>query len=63
MTADQWGELEDDALRVIRCAAPELADANLYLVDAALLAEAAYGLPEFFREQIRPARLVSNPGC
>lgn len=29
----------------------------------ALLAEAAYGLPEFFREQIKPARLVSNPGC
>jgi len=28
-----------------------------------LLAEAAYGLPEFFREQIKPARLVSNPGC
>lgn len=29
----------------------------------ALLAEAAYGLPEFFRESIRPARLVANPGC
>ena len=29
----------------------------------ALLAEAAYGLPEFFRDQIKPARLVSNPGC
>jgi N-acetyl-gamma-glutamyl-phosphate reductase len=28
-----------------------------------LLAEAAYGLPEFQREKIRPARLVSNPGC
>ena len=28
-----------------------------------LLAEAAYGLPEFYREKIRPARLVSNPGC
>lgn len=28
-----------------------------------LLAEAAYGLPEFYREQIRSARLVSNPGC
>jgi N-acetyl-gamma-glutamyl-phosphate reductase len=28
-----------------------------------LLAEAAYGLPEFYREQIRPARLVANPGC
>ena len=29
----------------------------------ALLAEAAYGLPEFCRERIRPARLISNPGC
>lgn len=29
----------------------------------ALLAEAAYGLPEFYREQIAPARLVANPGC
>ena len=28
-----------------------------------LLAEASYGLPEFFSEQIKPARLVSNPGC
>jgi N-acetyl-gamma-glutamyl-phosphate reductase len=28
-----------------------------------LLAEAAYGLPEFCRERIKPARLVSNPGC
>jgi N-acetyl-gamma-glutamyl-phosphate reductase len=30
---------------------------------SALLAEAAYGLPEFYREQIKSARLVSNPGC
>lgn len=29
----------------------------------ALLAEAAYGLPEFCRERIPGARLVSNPGC
>src|SRR6185437_8964379 len=29
----------------------------------ALLAEAAYGLPEFCRETIPGARLVSNPGC
>ena len=28
-----------------------------------LLAEAAYGLPEFNREKIRGARLVANPGC
>jgi len=28
-----------------------------------LLAEAVYGLPEFYREEIRTARLVANPGC
>lgn len=30
---------------------------------AELLAEAVYGLPEFYRNTIRHARLVSNPGC
>jgi N-acetyl-gamma-glutamyl-phosphate reductase len=28
-----------------------------------LVAEAAYGLPELFRSEIRLARLVANPGC
>lgn len=28
-----------------------------------LLAEAVYGLPEYYREAIRRARLVANPGC
>ena len=28
-----------------------------------LLAEAAFGLPEFFRDDIRDARLVAAPGC
>ena len=28
-----------------------------------LLSEAVYGLPELYREQIRTARLVGNPGC
>src|SRR4249920_410220 len=28
-----------------------------------LLAEAAYGLPEFCRSRIPGARLISNPGC
>lgn len=28
-----------------------------------LIAEAAYGLPELYREQIKGARLVANPGC
>ena len=27
------------------------------------LGKTVYGLPELFREQIRPARLVANPGC
>jgi len=31
--------------------------------DAARLGNTAYGLPELFREQIREARLVANPGC
>jgi N-acetyl-gamma-glutamyl-phosphate reductase len=30
---------------------------------AQLFSEAAYGLPEFCRDRIRNARLVSNPGC
>jgi len=28
-----------------------------------LLAEAVYGLPEFYRDRIRGARLIANPGC
>lgn len=30
---------------------------------AALFDEAVYGLPEFYRDAVRQARLVSNPGC
>lgn len=30
---------------------------------AVLLEEAVYGLPELYRERIRTARLVANPGC
>jgi N-acetyl-gamma-glutamyl-phosphate reductase len=29
----------------------------------ALLAQAAYGLPEYCRERIRKSRLIANPGC
>lgn len=29
----------------------------------ALLAEAVYGLPEFYRSRVPGARLISNPGC
>ena len=28
-----------------------------------LIADAVYGLPELYREQLRDARLVANPGC
>ena len=31
--------------------------------DAAGLAEAVYGLPEYYAEEIRTANLVANPGC
>lgn len=31
--------------------------------DAEHLAEAVYGLPELFRDEVRRARLVANPGC
>lgn len=31
--------------------------------EPALLAEAVYGLPEFYRKSIPGARLVANPGC
>ncbi len=32
-------------------------------VDVSNLAKAVYGLPEFYREDIRKAKLISNPGC
>src|SRR5579871_1203265 len=31
--------------------------------DAGRLGKVVYGLPELFREQIKPAQLVANPGC
>jgi len=31
--------------------------------DEANLRHAVYGLPELYRDEIRPARLVANPGC
>ncbi len=31
--------------------------------DPELLTQAVYGLPEFYREEIRKARLVASPGC
>jgi len=31
--------------------------------DEANLAHAVYGMPELYRDEIRPARLIANPGC
>ncbi|MBI5366596.1 MAG: N-acetyl-gamma-glutamyl-phosphate reductase [Planctomycetes bacterium] len=49
-----------------RAAAPRLA-ARMRVVDLSrdfrADADVVYGLPEFFRERIRGARLVANPGC
>ena len=57
-------------MRVIDWSADyRLADAAVYEqwycphTDAAGLAEAVYGLPEYFRERIAGATIVANPGC
>ena len=57
-------------LRVIDWSADyRLRDAAVYAkwycphTDPDGLAEAVYGLPEYFAERIRTARLVANPGC
>ncbi len=57
-------------LRVIDWSADyRIADAAVYEkwycphTDPAGLAEAVYGLPEYFAEQIKTAGLVANPGC
>lgn len=31
--------------------------------DPSRVGKTVYGLPELFREQIRPAKLIANPGC
>ncbi|RJX24225.1 MAG: N-acetyl-gamma-glutamyl-phosphate reductase [Dethiobacter sp.] len=63
--------LREAGLKVIDLSADfRLADANLYLEwykkehsAPRLLAQAVYGLPELYREQIKKASLVANPGC
>lgn len=63
--------LLDAGLKVIDLSADyRLKDAELYERvykethgDRANLAKAVYGLPEFFRPQIREASLIANPGC
>jgi N-acetyl-gamma-glutamyl-phosphate reductase len=63
-------QLRKLGIRVIDWSADyRLHDADLYAkwycqhMDPAGLAEAAYGLPEFFADRIRTAGLVANPGC
>ena len=67
----QVPSLLDAGLRVIDLSADyRLADATLYErvyqtphEDASNLAEAVYGLPELYRDQLPGAMLVANPGC
>ena len=63
-------QLRQAGLRVIDWSADyRLADAALYEqwygphTDADGLAEAVYGLPEYYADQIKSAALVANPGC
>jgi len=62
--------LRQAGMRVIDLSADyRFADAGVYEKwycphsDAAGLAEAVYGLPEYFAERIKTADLVANPGC
>jgi len=64
-------ELLDRGMRVIDLSADyRLRDPNVYAQwygeshsDLAHLAQAVYGLPEMYREEIAAAPLVANPGC
>jgi N-acetyl-gamma-glutamyl-phosphate reductase len=63
--------LLDRGLRVIDLSADyRLRDPNVYAqwyghshLDLAYLAQAVYGLPELYAEEIATAQLVANPGC
>ena len=63
-------QLRDAGIRVIDWSADyRISDADVYEkwycphMDRTHLAEAVYGLPEFFADKIRGAGLVANPGC
>lgn len=63
-------QLRAQGIRCIDCSADyRLSDRALYEkwycphTDPAGLAEAVYGLPEYFADKIRTAGLVANPGC
>ncbi len=62
--------LRDAGLKIIDLSADyRFRDAAVYEkwycphTDAPALADAVYGLPEYYAEQIRSAALVANPGC
>lgn len=69
--AEVVGQLIDRGVRVVDISADHrLRDGRLYPAwygfdhpRPDLLAEAIYGLPERYREQIATARVVANPGC
>jgi N-acetyl-gamma-glutamyl-phosphate reductase len=71
VSAEAAKPLLERGIRVIDLSADyRLKDASAYAQwygsahhDTANLSHAVYGLPELFREQIRTAKLVANPGC
>ena len=71
VSAEATKPLLERGIRVIDLSADyRLKDAAVYAEwygsphhDTANLSHAVYGLPELFREQIRTAKLVANPGC
>src|SRR5262249_20341926 len=71
VTATQVPKLLDAGLRVIDLSADYRLDSpEVYAqwygqkhADPERLGKVAYGLPELFRDAIRGARLVANPGC
>ncbi len=52
-------------MRIIACEVPQVYEQwyGEKHADPDRLGKVVYGLPELFREQIRPAKLVANPGC
>lgn len=71
VSAEAAKPLLERGIKVIDLSADyRLKDANVYAEwygsahhDTANLAHAVYGLPELFRDEIRTAKLVANPGC
>ena len=65
-----WPRVQQAGTRVIDLGGDLRLPADLYRewygrspIDAALQAEAVYGLSEVFGDRVRGARLVANPGC